>query len=87
MKASRFVILGLMAAALTPWGWLAAQQPPELPQATTDAQGNFLFPQVPPGKYKLSARAVLHNRPRTAEAEVEVPAPPAAPKPLELQLR
>ena len=54
---------------------------------TSDAQGSFSFRRVPAGKYKLSARAVVHNRPRMADADVELSVPPKPVPPLELQLR
>jgi hypothetical protein len=66
---------------------LKAADGPEIRPARTDGGGNFAFSNVPPGKYKLSARAVIHNRPRIAEADLEVPAAPGTAKPVELQLR
>lgn len=59
----------------------------EIPATTTDEQGNFVFNKLPAGKYRLSARAVIHNRPRIADLDYEVPAPPATSKPVELQLQ
>lgn len=53
---------------------------------TTDAQGRFVFPKVPQGKYKLWARGISRNRSREKELDVVVPPPPAQPVQLEVQL-
>jgi hypothetical protein len=53
----------------------------------TSAQGAFEFTEVAPGKYKVFARGLLRNKYRTAEADVDVAAPPAQVDLQELRLR
>jgi hypothetical protein len=58
-----------------------------LATVVTNEQGAFDFSRVPPGKYVLQARGLIHNKFRTAEAEIEVAAPPAQVELQELNLR
>ncbi len=44
--------------------------PAPLAQAVTDAKGQFRFPKVEPGKYIVTATALIHNKHRDAEAPV-----------------
>jgi hypothetical protein len=63
---------------------LAPAKGEKIEPVTTDAQGNFSFAKVPPGKYKLHAEAVVRNKTRKADVEVEVAPAPAAVKPQRL---
>jgi hypothetical protein len=49
-----------------------AKAPPEPPlaQTQTDANGQFRFSKVAPGKYVVSAEGLIHNKNRAAEAKV-----------------
>jgi hypothetical protein len=51
---------------------VTSEKGPKIPAATTDASGNFSFTNIPPGKYKLAAKAVIHNKTRKTEQEVTV---------------
>ena len=55
-------------------------------QTATDEQGRFSFPKVPPGDYRISARALLHNKMRQAVQDLSVPPPPKRLEPLRLGL-
>lgn len=50
----------------------------------TDARGMFRIPSVQVGKYKVSAIGTMKNRPRRAERQIELVAPPAPPPRLRL---
>lgn len=52
------------------------------------ADGTFVFPDLEPGEYKVSARGAVRNRTRTAApASVTVPPPPAEPPTVTLELK
>ena len=54
----------------------------------SNASGNFSFSNIPPGKYKLAAKAVIHNKTRKMEQDVTVEHPDQAnPKPLRIVLK
>ena len=48
----------------------------KIPPVTADEHGNFTFPAVPPGKYKLSAKGLIHNKNRKADQDITVEAGP-----------
>jgi hypothetical protein len=48
----------------------ASPPPTPLAQAVTDAKGQFRFPKIAPGKYIVTATALIHNKHRDAEAPV-----------------
>jgi Carboxypeptidase regulatory-like domain len=51
-----------------------SKTPAKIPPVTTDKNGEFQFPTVPPGKYVLSAKkAALANKNRSVEAKLTVP--------------
>ena len=58
-----------------------------IPAVKSNDQGVFLFPKVPPGKYQLTARGLVHNKYRNAEAEIDVGVPPALAIVRELKLQ
>lgn len=66
---------------------LASEPPVKLPPALTDANGRFTIKKVPPGKYKVTAKGVVRNKPSVGEQEITVAAPPAIVPPVELQVR
>jgi len=66
---------------------LEAAEALEIPAVLTADRGEFLFPKVPAGKYKILARALIHNKYRLAEAELEVAAPPSKVAIIELRLQ
>jgi hypothetical protein len=53
----------------------------------SDARGNFSFIRVPAGKFSVSAKGLIANKSRTAQADIEVKPPPSSVAPLELQIR
>ncbi len=61
--------------------------PPKFAPVTTDDRGDFTFNNVPPGKYKLSAGGLLHNKNRKADQDVVVEPPPAVSKSVKLLLK
>lgn len=66
---------------------LAPEKGEKLPPVTSDERGNFVIPNVPPGKYTITAAGVVRNKKRKAEAKIEVAAPPAHLKPIALELK
>jgi hypothetical protein len=54
-----------------------AASSPKIAPTTTDAQGRFTFPKVPPGKYVLFAEGVVRNKRRRAEVDITVKPSPA----------
>jgi len=52
--------------------------------AETDQQGNFTFPKVPPGEYKLTAEGNLRGNKRVGNADVTVASPPGRVEPIEV---
>jgi hypothetical protein len=66
---------------------LAAEKGAKIPPVVTDERGNFTFPTVPPGEYKLTAQGQVRNKVRKAEAQVAVEPPPARGKPLRLTVK
>jgi hypothetical protein len=60
--------------------------PPPLATAVTDARGQFTFPKVAPGKYTVTAEALIRNRIREADAPVAF-AKPAEVQPVTLKLK
>ena len=64
----------------------AADLPAPLATATTDAQGRFKFPKVAPGKYTVSATALVKNQNRFAEQPVAF-VTPAEVQPVTLKLK
>jgi hypothetical protein len=59
---------------------------PPLAQATTDARGQFTFPKVAPGKYVVTAEALIRNRLRDADAPVAFTKPSEV-QPVTLKLK
>ncbi len=55
--------------------------------ATSDEHGNFTFPAVVPGSYKLAATALIHNKNRKAEQDVTIEPNQPNPKPLKLVIK
>jgi hypothetical protein len=78
------------AAAKKPAGDAAAETEPLTViapvQMPTDEQGRFTFAKVAPGDYRISAKALLHNKIRQAARDITVPAPPKRLEPLRLEL-
>ncbi|HEY5313145.1 MAG TPA: hypothetical protein VIK18_11525 [Pirellulales bacterium] len=66
---------------------LAPEKGEKLPPVTSDARGNFVIRSVLPGKYTLTAKGVVRNKVRKAEAKLEVGPPPLRPKPITLELK
>jgi len=62
------------------------EQPPPLATATTDAQGRFKFSKIAPGKYLLSAEALVKNKNRRAEQPLAFQLP-AEVQPVTLKLK
>jgi len=60
--------------------------PPPLAQVTTDAAGKFTFSKVAPGKYTVSAEALVRNKTRRANAAVAF-AKPQEVQPVTLELK
>jgi hypothetical protein len=61
-------------------------EPEPIRRATrTDANGLFIFRDLPPGTYQIQAAGIVHNRPRSAETTVKL-SPPEALSPVELVL-
>jgi len=58
-----------------PAGKGKAEPPPPLASATTDASGRFKFAKVAPGKYMLTATALVRNKNRRAEAPIAFQTP------------
>lgn len=88
-QANTAVFLRLDGAAPPPpaaKGKKKADEPPPLATATTDAEGRFKFPKVAPGKYTVSAEALVKNANRRAEAPVAFQTP-AEVQPLTLKLK
>jgi hypothetical protein len=52
----------------------------------SDEHGNFTFPTVPPGKYKLSAAGLIHNKKRKTDEDITVEAG-LNPKPVKIVLK
>lgn len=76
------------AAAKKPEGDAAAKTglPPEAQRTTTNEQGRFTFPKVPPGDYRVSVKVLLHNKTRQATQDVTIPPPPKRLEPLRFDL-
>ena len=55
--------------------------------ATSDEHGNFTFPAVVPGSYKLAATALIHNKNRKVEQDVTIEPNQPNPKPLKLVIK
>jgi hypothetical protein len=54
-----------------------SKKPAGIPPVTTDKNGEFQFPAVPPGKYVLTAKKdALANKNRTVTLNLTVPEPP-----------
>ena len=67
---------------------LTSDKGPKIPPAKTDSSGFFSFTNLPPGKYKLAAKAVLHNKTRKTEQDVTVESTEEAnPKPVRIVLK
>ncbi len=66
---------------------LSADKGPKIAPVTTDAQGAFLFTDLAPGKYKLAAKGVIHNKTRKTEQEVTIESGAANAKPVQLILK
>jgi hypothetical protein len=67
---------------------LTSDKGPKIPPAKTDSSGFFSFTNFPPGKYKLAARAVIHNKTRKTEQDVTVESTEEAnPKPVRVVLK
>jgi hypothetical protein len=66
---------------------LQSAEAKEVGAVQTDADGRFALEGVPPGTYKLAARGLSRNKPRTGEQQVVVPAPPAKTPRIELDVR
>lgn len=57
--------------------WLEDEDGEQIGSVKTNSRGYFEITEVPPGKYRLKARGLARNRPRTAEREIEIKPPPA----------
>jgi hypothetical protein len=65
---------------------LEPEKGPKLGPVKTDTRGAFLLEQVSPGKYKLKAKGVIHNKIRKAEQEITI-APPARTAPVRVDIK
>jgi hypothetical protein len=63
-----------------------ADAKPALATATTDGEGNFRFPKVAPGKYIVTAEALVRNKNRTAQEKLSFEKPQQV-QPLTLKLK
>ncbi len=66
---------------------LTADKAPKIAPATTDDRGGFTFANLAPGKYKLAAKAVIHNKTRKFEQEVTVESGAVNSKPVQVVLK
>jgi hypothetical protein len=66
---------------------ISSEKGPKISPITTDDRGNFTFAGLPPGKYKLAAKAVLHNKTRKMELDVTVESASANPRPVRVILK
>jgi hypothetical protein len=67
---------------------LSSDKGPKIPPAKTDSSGYFSFTNLPPGKYKLTAKSVIHNKTRKTEQDVTVEPPgDEQPKPMQIVLK
>ena len=67
---------------------LTSDKGPKIPPTKTDASGNFSFTNLAPGKYKLAAKVVLHNKTRKTEQDVTVEnSETGNPKPVRIVLK
>ncbi|MCA9262470.1 MAG: hypothetical protein KDA60_01430 [Planctomycetales bacterium] len=64
---------------------LTPEEGKPLPAIRTNAQGEFFFPPIQPGKYKLQALGFHRNRPRMVTKDLELPRP-AQSDPLEIEI-
>lgn len=65
---------------------LAGDPNAKIPPVVADDHGNFTFPAVPPGKYKLTAQGLIHNKNRKADEDITVAAGPNPP-PVKITLK
>jgi hypothetical protein len=65
---------------------LAGDSAVKIDPVTSDDHGNFTFPSVPPGKYKLSAQGLIHNKKRKTDQDITIEAGPN-PKPVKIVLK
>jgi hypothetical protein len=65
---------------------LAGDPKVKIDPTTSDDHGNFTFPSVPPGKYKLTAEGLIHNKKRKTDQEITIEAGPN-PKPVKIVLK
>jgi hypothetical protein len=65
---------------------LAGDPSVKIDPVTSDDHGNFTFPSVPPGKYKLTAAGLIHNKKRKIEQDITIEAGPN-PKPVKVVLK
>ncbi|HKD36064.1 MAG TPA: SpaA isopeptide-forming pilin-related protein, partial [Pirellulales bacterium] len=67
---------------------LSSDKGPKIPPTKTDSSGNFKFTNLPPGKYKLTAKSVIHNKTRKIDQDVTVEPPgDEQPKPVKIVLK
>ncbi len=85
-QAGVTVSLVLDTGAPPPAGKGQAEPPPPLATATTDAGGRFKFAKVAPGKYVLTAAALVRNKNRRAQAPLAFQTP-AEVQPVTLSLK
>ena len=65
---------------------LAGDPAVKIEPVTSDEHGNFTFSGVPPGKYKLTAQGLIHNKKRKADQDITIEAGPN-PKPVTIVLK
>lgn len=67
---------------------LTSEKGPKILPTKTDGSGNFSFTNLAPGKYKLAAKAVIHNKTRKTEQDVTLESSEMAnPKPVRIVLK
>lgn len=65
---------------------LAGDPAVKIDPVTSDDHGNFTFTGVPPGKYKLTAQGLIHNKKRKSDEDITIEAGPN-PKPVTIVLK